>query len=1160
MKLRTISFENINSLAGRWKIDFTDPAYRDGIFLITGKTGAGKTSIFDAVTLALYGKTARQKAERTSAGQRRTDDCPYMTKGTRQCWAEAVFESRGTVWKSSYRVSRSAKKGTLSRAAEIAILDSGAWRPVSDGLDEWREKTVSAVGLKFQEFLRCVLLAQGSFAEFLHARGDDRAVILEGITGTEIYKEVSRRIHAETRAREMAFEAAEAKVKGIRIFSPEELKQLRLEAADCQEREAALLREDQRLEAILLWHRKRADLEAELAAAKKDLAGAREAESRFEDTRLKLGRAKLASKIEPLLEKAKRLGEESENCRSQLKSLGERKKAAEREVLELSQKVRISEADVTSAEAAAKQLDSIAPRVKALDEALAVGRANRDRAGKAASEARAAKDARTDAVTLLQAEIEKLEADAAAAASRAAKAAKDEGLIGGFSGILSQAKQLEAAVKAEEDAKAALSSLAVSRREAASAAREAERRMKAAETASLAAADKAAQAARLYEAATEGRSQTGQMASLIAVDGRIALLRELTDARREVESLAALQEKAAQQLPILEEASRKSDQSAIQAKRSGIEVAVNFARVAGAKAEKLRALKQDEIPRLASLRVKREAALRRLGEKDPLLYKGFVADPASASRALQEDRNAILAWARKSETSAKAAADAKRAADRAASEFESCREAALEASRALSEMEARAASLDSEVKAAGDHRAEQLAEWQAAVSPYGYAGDSGLRPLGVLKRLTERRDECTAARAALQEKTSELEKKRALTGNVESEREKAEKRAADTQAEYEAAAASCQKAASERSELFGTAVLIDEQRKASEVLRKARAAKASADEKLKEAEIESRNIASLEESAGQALKEAEAASAAAESQLDEAAARDFGSRAEFISSICPAVKIERWEKESSDIAVSLKAASERVERGGKALEEHLRRADSKEDEDVLAERSKSVHSAFLDAVRRNAGIRQDLQTDEKRRRESESARHEASDARSEYERWQRLNALIGSEDGARFARIAQAFTFKRLLHYANEELRELSRRYVLEPAEGDPLDFQVVDNAFNCLTRSASNLSGGESFLVSLALALGLSRMSSEGSRDSLQVDTVFLDEGFGTLDPEMLENALYALSHLRERGKLVGVISHIEEVGQKIPVRVEVISGAVGGRNVIRGPGVSRG
>lgn len=234
-----------------------------------------------------------------------------------------------------------------------------------------------------------------------------------------------------------------------------------------------------------------------------------------------------------------------------------------------------------------------------------------------------------------------------------------------------------------------------------------------------------------------------------------------------------------------------------------------------------------------------------------------------------------------------------------------------------------------------------------------------------------------------------------------------------------------------------------------------------------------------------------------------------------------------------------------------------------EAQEAVQAKREAVQAQLLEAVRGATQAETELKADEESRRQSDNARRVAAAARAEFDRWNELNDLIGSEDGAKFVRFAQALTFRRLLHFANEELGQLSRRYVLEPAAGDPLDFQVVDNSLNCLSRSATNLSGGESFLVSLALALGLSRMSSGGSRQSLQVDTVFLDEGFGTLDLEMLERALFALSELRNQGKLVGVISHIEEVGQKIPVRIEVKSGSAGrpesDRRSGRYPGLKR-
>ena len=154
--------------------------------------------------------------------------------------------------------------------------------------------------------------------------------------------------------------------------------------------------------------------------------------------------------------------------------------------------------------------------------------------------------------------------------------------------------------------------------------------------------------------------------------------------------------------------------------------------------------------------------------------------------------------------------------------------------------------------------------------------------------------------------------------------------------------------------------------------------------------------------------------------------------------------------------------------------------------------------------------------------------------RSESERWAKLNELAGSADGAKFRRIAQGYTLDILLNYANVQLRELTRRYRLERVP-ETLALQVIDRDMCDEVRTVHSLSGGESFLVSLALALGLSSLSS----NRMRVESLFIDEGFGSLDAETLRVAMDALESLRTQGRKIGVISHVQEMTERIPVRI---------------------
>lgn len=162
--------------------------------------------------------------------------------------------------------------------------------------------------------------------------------------------------------------------------------------------------------------------------------------------------------------------------------------------------------------------------------------------------------------------------------------------------------------------------------------------------------------------------------------------------------------------------------------------------------------------------------------------------------------------------------------------------------------------------------------------------------------------------------------------------------------------------------------------------------------------------------------------------------------------------------------------------------------------------------------------------------------------------WFQLDTLIGDATGAKFRRFAQGLNLDRLIQHANGRLSELKPRYTLERGQGGDMIVQVVDHDMAGEVRGLHNLSGGERFLVSLALALGLSEMS---TGQGLRIESLFIDEGFGALDSASLGQAIGVLEQLHATGRRVGVISHIEEVKERIPVTIAVTP-AARGRSIV--------
>jgi ATPase involved in DNA repair len=186
---------------------------------------------------------------------------------------------------------------------------------------------------------------------------------------------------------------------------------------------------------------------------------------------------------------------------------------------------------------------------------------------------------------------------------------------------------------------------------------------------------------------------------------------------------------------------------------------------------------------------------------------------------------------------------------------------------------------------------------------------------------------------------------------------------------------------------------------------------------------------------------------------------------------------------------------------------------------------------------RQGEIRQQLKQDSDNRLHQLALMQQIEEASRLADDWGYLNALIGSSTGDKFRKFAQGLTLDNLVWLANQQLNRLHGRYLLQRKASDALELEVVDTWQADAVRDTRTLSGGESFLVSLALALALSDLVSHKTR----IDSLFLDEGFGTLDSETLDTALDALDALNATGKTIGVISHVEAMKERIPVQIKV-------------------
>ena len=280
----------------------------------------------------------------------------------------------------------------------------------------------------------------------------------------------------------------------------------------------------------------------------------------------------------------------------------------------------------------------------------------------------------------------------------------------------------------------------------------------------------------------------------------------------------------------------------------------------------------------------------------------------------------------------------------------------------------------------------------------------------------------------------------------------------------------------------------------------------------------------------------------------------FSDEAAFIAAQLSKEARDGLYNRKKEIDNTLQHAKSQLDSTQAALAQKLATPLTEQSRETLASQHQQIQTDIDQLSQHIGAIDQKLKDNERQKGEQVAKFAAINEQKQKLQVWQQLHTLIGSADGKKYRTFAQGLTFQVMIKHANSQLQKMSDRYLLIHDEDSPLELNVIDNYQGGDIRSTKNLSGGEGFIISLALALGLSQMASH----NIRVDSLFLDEGFGTLDEESLDIALDTLTSLQQEGKLIGIISHVQALKDRIltQIKVEKISG---GFSQITGQGCQR-
>lgn len=1117
MKLQKLTIHNIASIEDA-VIDFdSEPLSTSEVFLISGKTGAGKSTILDAICLALYATTPRldntkMQGESADGDKEVKIDDPrqLMRRNTGEAYVELTFTgSNGVEYEARWSVARArnkAKGNLQGKKWQLKNLDKDIILTKSKEIED---EIMAAVGLDFNQFCRTTMLAQGEFTRFLNSNDKDKAEILEKITGTGIYSKIGRKVYEVTNVKEQEWKAASLLVEGVRVMSDGEIADTTEKIKEVENVQAISKKERETADKKLKWLEE-ADALAKRAEAATASYNEAEATGRGEDIKAK------------------------ENLSRQWKSTIEAREWLRNLNAAMQSKVRLDE-QIAAAKARYEELKGaqawLAADAKATEEKLQSTEteieAEKDKADIYANSQRVVDlmesidggnkiiDSETISMTQSQMRLDgALSTDKRTASETFDKAKQD---------FDEQEKRQKSIEQNLTDCK-----LPEHRKEK--------------ETCQTTLANTDAATSKMEQLSKERQRHEDKKKD---IEGQQKKLMELNEMLSALEpQIHDAQVKAEMCRDILDK-QRESVEKWTKSMRARLKVG-DTCPVCQQKIRKS-IPHEDEIAKLyaAAEQSWKEAdnELKRLnGEANKIEaeIKSHTTLLNKATAEFEKDRSLSEAEAAAKEACRKCGVDS--TAESAAALLQSKHD---EAKSALEDLNLRIT--------AAEEIEKDLQECRTETEKKRKELENAKEDLENAERaIAKCQGEITTSKTLINTKKEEIATTKAKVNGLLGSSQWKTDRTTDIAAFIEELKSTTKRYNNKIKEQQDLQLRLKENKTlmdhVSQPLDSIRALlpewpdSATATKEIKNLADAANDLRTAIHSAIEQRTAAEKAATNAQSSLSSYLAANTELDMERLCQLDShtAAEITVIDRDISIIREDMVSRKSLMEQAIKQQLEHTANKPELEDGetiDNLKQRIEDIDKELNSLGERKGELNLLLRQDEKNKKTQAALLEDASKKKEAYDQWSHINRLIGDATGSKFRRIAQSYVLTHLIHSANSYMRTLSDRYILKVEPGTFV-IMLEDSYQGYVSRAASTISGGEGFLVSLALALALSDIGS-----TISMDTLFIDEGFGTLSGEPLQKAIETLRNLHNTsGRNVGIISHVEELREKIPVQIQVM------------------